>query len=375
MGPGLYSIDPSGTIDPLLYIALAITLRASAAHWILRRINDSSHGEARVRVADAARAVGVSAELIRKLERRGVIAIPRYLNGHSRLTSSDVEALRRVIFRGRAQRVRLMRCPAPHVAAVDCRRPRVPMPRTLLGAALMLVLLALASPASATFPTLAATNNSIESSNVTTHKMSLPANIAAGNLLICVAAIDSTVDVGFTLTAPSGWTLLLKEAGSSESLAAWYRFEDGGEGATPDFETSTLQQSAHRCARFSGMHASAAPESAPAELTSSTAPDPPSLMPTWGAKDALYLAVTGWSEGTITASAFPASYTSTGQNGTGVAGSEGVSIGWGFREVNAVSEDPGTFTLSSAANWISFTIAIRPAVECAARINLIGIGC
>jgi hypothetical protein len=242
-------------------------------------------------------------------------------------------------------------------------------------AALLLGAMLLATPAWAAFPTLAATNNSIESSNVTTHNMSLPAGIAAGNLLICVAAIDSTVDSGFTLTNPAGWTLLRKEPGSSESLAAWYRFADGGEGATADFDTSTLQQSAHRCARFTGMHASAAPESATAETTASTAPDPPSLTPSWGAADTLWLAVTVWSDGVITASAFPTNYTSTGQNGSGTAGSEGVSIGWGFREVNGASEDPGTFTISSSANWVAFTIAIRPpAAICNGALLLVGIG-
>jgi hypothetical protein len=119
------------------------------------------------------------------------------------------------------------------------------------------------------------------------------------------------------------------------------------------------------------------PESAPAEATGSTAPNPPSLTPSWGAADTLWLAVTGWSEGTITASAFPTNYTNTGQNGTGVAGSEGVSIGWGFRELNAASEDPGTFTLGSAANWVAFTIAIRPAATtgCRGGIMRMGVGC
>jgi excisionase family DNA binding protein len=56
-----------------------------------------------VRVADAAREVGISADLIRKLERRGVIAFTRDLNGHRRLTATDLDALRRVIFPSRAQ--------------------------------------------------------------------------------------------------------------------------------------------------------------------------------------------------------------------------------------------------------------------------------
>jgi hypothetical protein len=216
------------------------------------------------------------------------------------------------------------------------------------------------------FPTLAATNNSIESSNVTTHNMSLPAGIVSGNLLICVAAVDSTVGGGFTITSnPTGWTTLRHEAGSSESLLAWYRFADGSEGATADFDTSTVQQSAHRCARFTGMHASAAPEVASAELSGGgdTSPNPPSLTPTWGAADILWLAVTNWNDGTITLSGFPSSYTNTGQNGSGTAGGEGASIGWGFRELNAASEDPGTFTLASAANWIAFTIGVRPAAD------------
>jgi hypothetical protein len=51
-----------------------------------------------LRIADAARAVGISPDLIRKLDRRGIIALPRDRNGHRRLTPTDLEALRRVIF-------------------------------------------------------------------------------------------------------------------------------------------------------------------------------------------------------------------------------------------------------------------------------------
>jgi DNA-binding transcriptional MerR regulator len=51
-----------------------------------------------MRVIDAARALGVSADYIRRLDRRGVLRIPRDRNGHRRLTPEVFAALRAAIF-------------------------------------------------------------------------------------------------------------------------------------------------------------------------------------------------------------------------------------------------------------------------------------
>jgi excisionase family DNA binding protein len=51
-----------------------------------------------MRIADAARDLGISADLIRKLERRGEIKLPRDRNGHRRLSLSDLDRLRAIVY-------------------------------------------------------------------------------------------------------------------------------------------------------------------------------------------------------------------------------------------------------------------------------------
>ncbi len=52
-----------------------------------------------MRIAEFAKALGVSRDTIRRLERRGVIAPKRDWAGHRRFTEADLDRMRAILFK------------------------------------------------------------------------------------------------------------------------------------------------------------------------------------------------------------------------------------------------------------------------------------
>ncbi|MBA7703577.1 hypothetical protein ES703_112363 [subsurface metagenome] len=91
-------------------------------------------------------------------------------------------------------------------------------------------------------------------------------------------------------------------------------------------------------------------------------PNPPSLSPSWGALDTLWLACCGY-DTNLTVTAYPTNYTN-GRNDY-ADDAQGCGVGTARRELNASSEDPSAFTISSPEYWIANTVAVQPAELCA----------
>jgi len=201
------------------------------------------------------------------------------------------------------------------------------------------------------FPQVVAVNGG-NHADATEHPVNLPADISAGDLLLVFFSADSIP----TITFPGGWTQLFQATVDTYIVSgAWYRIADGAEGLTIAVITSEGQASAHTSYRITGY--TGAPEIA-FNTGYTSKPDPPSLTPTWGAKDTLWFASCGYEIGTTTVSAYPASYTN-GRNDRYDAGT-GVCVGTARRELNAISENPGTFTISLAGRCLNSTTAIQP---------------
>jgi hypothetical protein len=209
------------------------------------------------------------------------------------------------------------------------------------------------------YPTLAATNTSTKESGGTSHTVSLPSGIQAGDLLIIVFGAGKTTTNPGSVTWPSGWTELFWETdlnGSNYcSLGACYKIADGGEGSTATVGTSGSVQSSHATYRFAAGSYSGVPECASAAVGSQ---NPPSLSPSWGSAENYWIACTAYnSGGGVTFSSYPANYTlnqanphiSTSYEGAAVAG----------RLYEAATEDPGAFSYYSVAE-VSNTIAVAP---------------
>lgn len=205
-----------------------------------------------------------------------------------------------------------------------------------------------------TFPQVAAVNGGKDSEDVTEHTVNLPGGIQAEDLLLVFFATDGAP----TITFPNGWVRRISHSsGTSVRLAAAYKIADGTEGATITVTTSSAQMAAHISYRITGYTGTPSFLSESSGGGESVNPDPPSLSPPWEASDTLWFAACAW-DGAHYVSDYPTNYT----NGyfEWISGPGACGVGACRRELNAESEDPGTFTISNDDQWVACTIAIRP---------------
>jgi hypothetical protein len=213
------------------------------------------------------------------------------------------------------------------------------------------------TPGAEGFPQVAAYNSSNESSNTTTHTVSLPADISAGNLLLIFFATDGDISVsnwnGFT-------EIFSVDNGTDNSLSVAYKIASGSEGATVDITTNESEHSAHISWRITGHNTSQMPEASTGATNPSANvnPDPDSLTPTGGAKNYLYIAVEGNDDDDVTYD-WPLVFYKQTESATGC------TVGVCADELNQASLDPGTFTIAAAETWVACTVAVHPAAAAA----------
>jgi hypothetical protein len=208
------------------------------------------------------------------------------------------------------------------------------------------------------FPVIVSVANGNDTSNVLTRNATMPASISVGNLLLAFVASDIAAS-GTTITM-TGWTSISNQQfGSAVRSTVFARVADGTEGATAAIDTSASEACAwhfYNISTWFGTIANGCEAGTPA-AAGSTNPNPPSLTPSWGALDTMWLAGAG-NDGNVAITAGPASYTNFVN--TRWANTSGCGIATARRELNTATEDPGTFTMSTE-QWVAHTIAIRPA--------------
>ncbi len=222
-----------------------------------------------------------------------------------------------------------------------------------------------------TAPSIRSVVSSSEGSDTTTHTITYPATIEAGDTILAIC----TVDGGSTaLTWPGGWTEVLAVSSAANRLEVRVQKAGGSEDSTTfDVTSDSSQQSASRVWVFQDAAdpTVTAPEASTTAEGTSTAPDAPSVTPTGGPKDFLYLAFHSTSRGTDDTTGFPTGY-SVG-TGFDVAGSTGgVHLGYALKSTTASSSDnPSAFTTSASRNWVAAVVAIHPAGGGASAIPVI----
>ena len=92
--------------SPFVHLSDIITPKESrifvlVSHMMLRYLScrRPKRGGMLVRIAEFAKALGVSRDTIRRLERRGVISAKRDWAGHRRFTEADLDRIRAILFR------------------------------------------------------------------------------------------------------------------------------------------------------------------------------------------------------------------------------------------------------------------------------------
>jgi hypothetical protein len=197
----------------------------------------------------------------------------------------------------------------------------------------------------------------------TSHAVTMPAVVNAGDLLICLLASDNDSAVA----SPAGWTQVASVAnGTAVRFTAHLKVADGTEdGATANFVTSAPEQGAAHVYRITGhaVGTISGPEQAgysiAAATGTSTTPNPPALDPaTWDVESTLWLAIFAIDNvsGGMTGPAYYSDATVSEPVGLARA-----SLG-SARRIHAVAvEDPGVFTNWATQAWVAATLAIRPA--------------
>lgn len=226
------------------------------------------------------------------------------------------------------------------------------------------------------FPAVEATSNIIAgvanggSTAATTHTVRMPATVSSGALLIIVgrATVAGAVSIS---TGIGTWTIVQDSSDASDDVTFWAYLPTLAAGT----EASTDVTVTHGSGKLAAIALSVtgavapgtqAPQTSTVAVGTGSNPGPTAATPTGGAKDYLWIAWHGADgEHTVPPATIPASYGNSVGCHTGTAGAVGTNCGVATadRQLNASSEDAGTWTTSVAVatGWTSYTIAVHPA--------------
>ena len=202
--------------------------------------------------------------------------------------------------------------------------------------------------------------------NATTLTVTLTGTPASGDLYIVFLQSKSNGNTWTQNTGTTGWTEMYDTNGQS----VWYK-QIGTSEPNPTFLQSSSARAGYSILQITGHEnpTTQAPEVSAEATQTTTTPDPPSITPTGGSKDYLFIAFAGTittSNNTFTAA--PTNYANLNIFNTG-AGPNGNVGATAERQLTASSEDPGTFTLGGSQTWYARTIAVHP-VSASVAISL-----
>lgn len=207
------------------------------------------------------------------------------------------------------------------------------------------------------FPTVVSTATG--SGGSTSTSITIPAGSVGDLLLVFFAKDGGAAPTGITGT---GWALLGGQA-DGDATQCWagvyHKVADGSDSLSVEY---ALEVTAYAVYRISGQGAGLEIGLASNAAGTPTAnPDAPSLTPSWGSADTLWVAMNAWDNASRTLTTYPTSYTSNQLDADGGGSSAGARVAVASRELAATSDDPSAATISVAEQWVAATVAIQPA--------------
>lgn len=193
------------------------------------------------------------------------------------------------------------------------------------------------------------TTSSGSNNFTTSHTVTLPSGIVAGNKLLVSFATEGSSSG--TTNTPAGWTKEVERVEDSGAetvrLVVYSKTAVGSDTLT--VTTTGSVDSAYTCYKF---HTNNSIRIGTPVDGGGTNPNPPSFTPVGGSQEYLWVAITAFQSGTV--SAYPANYTANQLTDT----AETYNIASAIYAHEDSSEDPGTFTTNSG-NWVAVTVAIE----------------
>lgn len=216
------------------------------------------------------------------------------------------------------------------------------------------------------FPVVESTAESSVNTAGTSHAVTLPASIAASDLVLITMDIGST---SATLNALTDWGEILDE--NAANGLKILRYTGAGVPSTPTFTSSASTRSASIAWRISGANKAITPEIGSTATGTSATPDPPASASPGSTKDYLFIAFAGMAgeeaDDDTWGNTPPTNYTPNPplQKSCGTAGTNlGGLILAASRQLNTGSaQDPGSFGVDVSAAWRAQTIMIHPIVD------------
>ncbi len=186
--------------------------------------------------------------------------------------------------------------------------------------------------------------------------INLPATVNSGDLLlICTENGNNR-----SSTFPGAWTELFDTGSSDVACVVAYKIADGSEGGTSiNVTLSGSSAKVGACLRITNWHGTTPPEATVSAFIAGGQPDPPSETASWGTANNLWIVFAACDPNSLTVSSYPTNYTMNQSVQAGGAGTSGMMV-LASRELNAATENPGAFTMSSTSNCRGSTIVIRP---------------
>jgi len=200
--------------------------------------------------------------------------------------------------------------------------------------------------------------------------VTLPTGSSDGDLIIILLQDGAIGDTWLQAAGTTGWTEMYDSSGQ----AAYYK-QIGASEANPAFDSLGGGRMGASALRITGHEdpATQAPEVSTGATGTSANPDPDTVTPTGGAKDYLWIALDGNTDGRRTVSTCPASpdaFTNLNAfaSGGGGGGSTGATCEFSS---NAASIDPGTFALGGSSPWEARTLVVHPGAAAVVSITVL----
>lgn len=202
-------------------------------------------------------------------------------------------------------------------------------------------------------PTYQSTTVTDFGSDATSHAANLPATVTAGDLLLAVAAFDSTPS---TITTPSGWTRLI-DVGGDPVAGVFAKVADGTEdGGTVNFVTSDAQRGSVHVLRITDWQGTLAGIGAANAFTGTTAII--GMCPSPTSRDYLFIVAQCKSVATVWG-ATPTSWTNAATTGVGENTAAGGAVATATRAVTGTATDANPLWISGSG-IPAFIMAVWP---------------
>lgn len=200
------------------------------------------------------------------------------------------------------------------------------------------------------FPTIVgdADGSGTEGDNFAT--VPLPSSIVSGELLLCSISFENATTFDF----PAGWTEILDQGtfGPNHQWGVAYRIADGTEGATIEVDLNANGSWYSNVLRIINHGGAGAPPEVSFATGNSSTPDAPNHTPTGGSQKILWIANMVSDPSLVS---HPSGYT---------VDQSSYAHGWGMnvvhKQLEAASENPPAWALSTTRAWGAATISVRP---------------